>query len=78
MATTIITGRDVTFTLDSATYDAQATSAVLSCETIIETYQTLDGALWPDCRVKLIFNLQDIAIQLLILTVFLKPDSIIF
>ena len=43
MATTVITGRDVTFTLDSATYDAQATSATLSCETIIVTYQTLDG-----------------------------------
>jgi len=43
MPTTVITGRDVTFTLDSAAYDAQATSAVLSCETIIETYQTLDG-----------------------------------
>ena len=43
MATTVITGRDVTFTLDSSTYDAQATSAVLSCDTIIETYQTLDG-----------------------------------
>ena len=43
MATTIITGRDVTFTLDAASYDAQATSATLSCETIIETYQTLDG-----------------------------------
>lgn len=43
MATTIITGRDVTFTLDSAAYDAQTSSAVLSCETIIETYQTLDG-----------------------------------
>ena len=43
MATTVITGRDVTFTLDTATYDAQATSAVLSCDTIIETYQTLDG-----------------------------------
>ena len=43
MATTVITGRDVTFTLDSASYDAQATSARLSCETIIETYQTLDG-----------------------------------
>ncbi len=43
MPTTVITGRDVTFTLDSANYDAQATSAVLSCETIIETYQTLDG-----------------------------------
>ncbi|KAF2379126.1 hypothetical protein BSN82_17405, partial [Acinetobacter baylyi] len=43
MPTTVITGRDVTFTLDSAAYDAQATSAVLSCDTIIETYQTLDG-----------------------------------
>ena len=43
MATTVITGRDVTFTLDSQSYDAQATSATLSAETIIETYQTLDG-----------------------------------
>jgi hypothetical protein len=43
MPSTVMTGRDVTFTLDSASYDAQTTSAVLSCETIIETYQTLDG-----------------------------------
>jgi len=43
MATTVITGRDVTFTLDSSSYDAQATAATLSCDTIIETYQTLDG-----------------------------------
>ena len=43
MPTTVITGRDVTFTLDGQTYDAQATSATLSCDTIIETYQTLDG-----------------------------------
>ena len=43
MATTVITGRDVTFTLYSASFDAQATSAVLSCDTVIETYQTLDG-----------------------------------
>lgn len=43
MATTVITGRDVTFTLDSSTYDAQVTSATLSCDTVIETYQTLDG-----------------------------------
>ena len=43
MATTVITGRDVTFTLDSRTFDAQVTSAVLSCDTVIETYQTLDG-----------------------------------
>ena len=43
MATTIITGRDVTFTLASSTYDAQVTSATLSADTVIETYQTLDG-----------------------------------
>jgi hypothetical protein len=43
MPTTIITGRDVTFTLDTANFDAQTTSATLSAETIIETYQTLDG-----------------------------------
>jgi hypothetical protein len=43
MSTTVITGRDVTFTLDTKPYDAQTTSATLSCETIIETYQTLDG-----------------------------------
>lgn len=43
MATTIITGRDVTFTLDSDNFDAQTTSAVLSNEHTIETYQTLDG-----------------------------------
>lgn len=43
MPTTVITGRDVTFTLDTKSYDAQTTSATLSCETIIETYQTLDG-----------------------------------
>lgn len=43
MATKIITGRDVTFTLDSDNFDAQSTSAVLSNEHTIETYQTLDG-----------------------------------
>lgn len=43
MPTNVITGRDVTFTLDSTSYDAQVTSATLSCDTIIETYQTLDG-----------------------------------
>ena len=50
MPTTVITGRDVTFTLDTATYDAQATSAVLSCETIIETYQTLDGRAYTQSK----------------------------
>ena len=43
MPTTIITGRDITFTIDSADYDAQATSAILTVDTTINTYQTLDG-----------------------------------
>ena len=43
MPTTIITGRDITFTIDSDNYDAQATSAILTVDTTINTYQTLDG-----------------------------------
>ena len=43
MATTIITGRDLTLTIATTSYDAQATSAVLSNDPTIETYQTLDG-----------------------------------
>ena len=39
----IITGRDVSFTIGGNNFDAQTTSAVLSNEHIIETYQTLDG-----------------------------------
>ena len=43
MATSIITGRDITFTIDGDTYDAQATSATLTVDSTINTYQTLDG-----------------------------------
>ena len=43
MPTTIITGRDLTLTIASTNYDAQATSAVLANSPTIETYQTLDG-----------------------------------
>jgi hypothetical protein len=43
MATTIVTGRDITFTIDGDNYDAQATSATLTVESTINTYQTLDG-----------------------------------
>jgi hypothetical protein len=43
MATTVVTGRDLTLTIASTNYDAQATSATLSNEHTIETYQTLDG-----------------------------------
>jgi hypothetical protein len=43
VATTIITGRDLTLTIATTSYDAQASSAVLSNDPTIETYQTLDG-----------------------------------
>jgi len=43
VATTIITGRDLTLTIASTNYDAQATSAVLSNSPTVTTYQTLDG-----------------------------------
>ena len=43
MPTTIITGRDVTFTIDSDQYSSQATSAILTVDTTINTYQTLAG-----------------------------------
>jgi hypothetical protein len=43
MPTTIITGRDITLTIDSEVYAAQTTSAILSNSPTITTYQTLDG-----------------------------------
>ena len=43
MATTIVTGRDITFTLATTGYDAQTTSVTLVNAPVITTYQTLDG-----------------------------------
>ena len=43
MPTTIVTGRDITFTIDGDNFDAQATSATLTIDSTINTYQTLDG-----------------------------------
>jgi hypothetical protein len=43
MPTTIITGRDVSFTIASTQYSSQATSAILTVETTINTFQTLAG-----------------------------------
>jgi hypothetical protein len=41
--TTIITGRDITLTIDSDVYAAQTTAATLTNSPTITTYQTLDG-----------------------------------
>jgi hypothetical protein len=43
MPTTVITGRDLILTIDSKTYDAQATSVTLSNKPTLNTYQTIDG-----------------------------------
>jgi hypothetical protein len=43
MATTIVTGRDITFTLNSVNYDAQTTAVTLVNAPVITTFQTLDG-----------------------------------
>lgn len=43
MATTVITGRDVTFTIGGNNFDAQATSATLTGTVNRQTYETLDG-----------------------------------
>lgn len=43
MPTTIVTGRDITFTIEGDSYDAQATAATLTIDSTINTFQTLDG-----------------------------------
>jgi len=43
LATSVITGRDITLTIASTNYDAQTTSAVLSNSPTIDIFQTLDG-----------------------------------
>lgn len=43
MATKIITGKDLTLTIDSKSYDAQATSAQLALTNNRSTFDVLDG-----------------------------------
>ena len=61
MPTTIITGRDLTLTIASTNYDAQATSAVLSNSPTIETYQTLDGKAYKHIDDQWTFDLEMLA-----------------
>jgi hypothetical protein len=44
MPTTVITGRDITFTIGGNNFDAQVTTATLECERNRVRYETLDGA----------------------------------
>ena len=61
MPTTVITGRDVTFTIGGNNYDAQATSAILSNSPTIETYQTLDGKVYKHIDDQFTFDVEMLA-----------------
>ena len=43
MATTIVTGRDIIFSIATVNYDGQTTAVTLVNAPVITTYQTLDG-----------------------------------
>lgn len=62
MATTVITGRDVSLSFTGGTdVDAQATSAVLTKTNVRETYQTLDGEAYKTVNVEATFALSMLA-----------------
>jgi hypothetical protein len=58
MATSIITGRDITFTIDGDNFDAQATSATLTVDSTVNTYQTLDGKAYYTTDTQGTFNVE--------------------
>jgi hypothetical protein len=62
MATTVITGRDISLSFTGGTdIDAQATSAVLTKTNVRETYQTLDGEAYKTVNVEGTFALSMLA-----------------
>lgn len=62
MATTVITGRDISLSFTGGTdIDAQATSAVLTKTNVRETYQTLDGEAYKTTNVEGTFALSMLA-----------------
>ena len=62
MATTVITGRDVSLSFTGGTdIDAQATNAVLTKTNVRETYQTLDGEAYKTVNIEGSFQLDMLA-----------------
>jgi hypothetical protein len=55
---TIITGRDVSFTINGANYDAQATSAVLTKVVDRQAYETLDGTVYKTINRTATFDIE--------------------
>ena len=61
MPTTIITGKDITFTIAADTYDTQATSAMLEVATDIGIYNTLAGKAYYTLDTQGTFNVEMLA-----------------
>jgi hypothetical protein len=62
MATTVITGRDISLSFTGGTdIEAQATSAVLTKTNVRETYQTLDGEAYKTVNIEGTFALSMLA-----------------
>jgi hypothetical protein len=62
MATTVITGRDISLSFTGGTdIEAQATSAVLTKTVVRETYQTLDGEAYKVTNLEASFTLSMLA-----------------
>ena len=62
MATTVITGRDISLSFTGGTdIEAQATSAVLTKTNLRETFQTLDGEAYKTTNVEASFALSMLA-----------------
>jgi hypothetical protein len=61
MATTVITGRDITLTIATTAYDAQTTSVQLVNAPTIDIYQTLDGKAYKKIDDQWTLNLELLA-----------------
>ena len=61
MATTVITGRDLSFTIATTSYNEQATSATLSADVTIETYDTLAAKAYKSIDKQWTFDVEMLA-----------------
>ena len=61
MATTVITGRDLSFTIATKNYNEQATAATLSADVTIDTYDTLSGKAYKSVDKQWTFDVEMLA-----------------
>ena len=61
MATTVITGRDITLTIATKTYADQATAATLTADVTIETYNVLSGKAYKSIDKQWTFDVEMLA-----------------